>query len=174
MKSKFRNRLIFTGFILLLLTSFAFWYRATYSMEEVATYQVNSQETSLKIAIATQGSPFKDTIVTHIINYYKKDSISITVLDVSDLATLSATEYNAIVILHTWEYGSPPKVVRDFIENHREQKERLIVLATSGQGTHKIAEVDALTGESILENAKDYSDKIIERIEKILQQKIEL
>jgi len=169
MKSKFRNRLIFLGILALLLAIFAMWYRATYSMEEVAAYRVNSEEMPAKIAIATQGSSFKDAIVTNIVNQYKKDSVYINVVDIADIASLSFDNYNAIVVIHTWEYGNPPEAVSTFIETHKSQGSRLIVMATSGQGTNKIEGVDALSGESILENAGDYSDAIIERIEKIIQ-----
>lgn len=169
MKSKIKNRLIFFGIIVLLLGAFSFWYKTTYAMEEIVGYTLNSDGHSKKIAIATQGSPFKNAIVTNIVNHYKKDSVFINVDDISKLPTLSAHEYDVIIILHTWEYGNPPNVVSQFIEKNISAKEKLLILATSGQGTHKIDGVDALAGASIIENASDISDDIIEKIEKLLK-----
>ena len=89
----------------------------------------------------------------------------INIADVSELPTLPIDAYNVIIILHTWEYGKPPKVVSEFIEAHTSEKDNMIVMATSGAGTNKINGVDLLAGESILENASDSEDEIIERIE---------
>jgi len=169
MRSKIKSRLIFLGSIVLFLVVFAFWYNATYKMDEVSGYVINSKEMPVKIAIASQGSPFKDAIVTNIINHYKKDSVFINVDDVSKLVTLSVAEYDVIIVLHTWEYGDPPKVVSEFIETHISEMEKIIVLGTSGAGTNKIKGIDAMAGESIIENASDLSDEIIEKIEKLLQ-----
>lgn len=169
MKSKIKNRLIFFGVIVLLLGAFSFWYKTTYSMEEIVGYSLNSDALSKKIAIATQGSPFKNALVTNIVNHYKKDSVFINVDDISKLPTLSVQEYDVIIIIHTWEYGNPPEVVSQFINKNISTKEKLLVVATSGQGTHKIEGVDALAGESILENASDLSNTIIEKIEMLLQ-----
>lgn len=168
MGSKFRNILVFFGIIALLLAAFAMWYRATYKMEEISAYSVNSEEMPNKIAIATQGSAFKEAVVTNVINQYKKDSVYINVFDISNLATLSFDQYDAIIIIHTWEYGNPPQEVSNFIEAHKAAKDKLIVFSTSGQGINKIEGIDALSGESILENASDYSDAIIEKVEKII------
>ena len=165
MNSKIKNRSIFFGFIIVLLVVFAYWYRATYSMDVASNQMVNVREMPERIAIATQGSTFKNTIVTSIINQYKDDSVYINVLDISDLPTLLVNEYNAIVILHTWEYGRPPAQVSEFINVNLAAKEKFIVMATSGQGSNKIEGIDALSGESILENTGDYADDIIERIE---------
>lgn len=52
---------------------------------------------------------------------------------------------------------------------NQEYKQKFVVLETSGKGTNKIDGIDALSGESIIVNASDYSDEIIERIAKIIK-----
>lgn len=169
MKTKFKNRLVFLiGFIILLL-AFAFWYKVTYSMEIAENKEINSASLSSKILIATQGSTFKDAIVTNIINFYKKDSVHIKIIDVSQLQNSEPGLYKSIVILHTWEYGKPPQVVEQFINENTLYKDKIIVFTSSGAGTNKIEGVDALVGESIIENASDISDEIIGKIEIILR-----
>ncbi|HBR53870.1 MAG TPA: hypothetical protein DEA82_06665, partial [Flavobacteriaceae bacterium] len=78
-------------------------------------------------------------------------------------------EYNAIILLHTWEYGKPPRIVSQFINENSALKNKMIVYATSGAGNNKIEGIDAMAGESILENASDVSDEVIEKIESILK-----
>lgn len=145
------------------------WYKAMYSMEEVATQQVHSENLDTGILIATQGSDFKRAIVTNIKNHYKLDTVFLKIIDAKELNTINPNDYGAVVILHTWEYGNPPSSVTDFITKNSEYKRKFIVLATSGQGTNKIEGIDALSGESIIEDASDYSDAIIGRITKILK-----
>ena len=169
MNSKLKNRLIFLGSFVLLLAAFAFWYKVTYSMKLHQNSDINSAAFPTKILIATQGSTFKDAVVTNIINFYKKDSVFIKTIDVSQLHTLNLTSYNAIVILHTWEYGKPPRSVKQFIYDNINDKNKMIVYATSGAGTNKIEGIDAIVGESIIENASDVSDKIIDKIEILLR-----
>jgi hypothetical protein len=151
------------------LIAFGFWYKATYSMEDTASKQVNLADLDTKILIATQGSDFKRAIVTNIVNHFKLDTTFLNIIDVKELNTINSNEYKAIVILHTWEYGNPPPAVIDFIAENLKSKSKLIVMATSGKGTNKIGGIDALSGESIIEDASDYSDEIIERINKILK-----
>ena len=168
MKVKLKNRLVFIMGFILLLVAFAFWYRITYSMEMAENKGINSPALSTKILIATQGSDFKDAIVTNIINFYKKDSVYIKTMDVSQLQNVDPSVYKAVVILHTWEYGKPPQSVTQFIHENLTDKQKMIVFTSSGAGDNKIAGVDAMAGESIIENASDISDEIIEKIETLL------
>ena len=47
----------------------------------------------------------------------------------------------------------------------------MVILTTSGEGSYKMDEVDALTGESIVEEAPAYFDKIIDRLKPLLENK---
>jgi hypothetical protein len=137
-------------------------------MDTITSRQINSEALETKILIATQGSDFKSAIVSNIENRYKRDSVFLKIIDVNILDNVNPGEYQVIVILHTWEYGKPPSAVKKFLEQNSANKDKIIVLTSSGEGTNKIEGVDALTGESILENAGNYSDRIIERINELL------
>ncbi|GAA4272809.1 hypothetical protein GCM10022258_21030 [Aquimarina gracilis] len=138
-------------------------------MAVAESYQVNTPDFERKLLIATQGSDFKDRVTQKIVNHYKSDSIFIEVVDISLLDNVSPKEYSGIVILHTWENWKPPFVVRQFIERTTDQHNKIVVLTTSGEGTYKIKEVDAITGESNTEKAQDFADQVIERLQGISQ-----
>ena len=157
--------LVVMGMILLL----AVWYNYTFSMKDVMAYDVNSPSMSKSILIATQGSDFKDTITKDIIDHYKEDLVYIRVIDVKELIKILPDQYNAIVIMHTWENWRPPKEVKYFIDKNSVFRDKMVVLTTSGEGSYKMEDVDALTGESILVNTKDYSERIIDQIEGIFK-----
>ncbi len=166
-KKALRITVFILTIVFLLLMALSLWYKDTYSMEEVSTEQLYSENLETNILIATQGSEFKRAIVTNIKNHFKLDTVFLKIIDIKELNTVNPNEYRAVVILHTWEYGKPPSPVTDFITKNIEDKHNFIVLGTSGKGTNKIEGIDALAGESILENASDYSDEIITRLNKI-------
>lgn len=166
---KFRNALLFIAGCLLFILTIGVWYKITYSMHPATSRQIHSETLTTKVLIATQGSDFKNAVVTNIVNQYKLDSVFLNIIDVNRIGNVNAEDYQAIVILHTWEYGKPPSAVKKFLEQNSEYRDKTIVFTTSGEGTNKMAEIDALTGESILENASDHSDEIIERINKLIE-----
>jgi hypothetical protein len=133
-------------------------------MHKVKAYQVNSPELPKKLLIATQGSAFKDSLTQKIISHYKRDPLFIKVIDISNLAEINPENYNALVLIHTWENYKPPTDVKNFIERTTAYKDRIIVFTSSGQGNFKMDEVDALTGESKLENVDYFTNKIIKRV----------
>jgi hypothetical protein len=138
-------------------------------MDPVTERRINSEDLEVKVLIATQGSEFKSAIVTNIENQFKLDSVFLRIIDAKMLGSVNTLDYRAIVIINTWEYGKAPKEVMDFIQQNSASMDKTIVLTTSGEGTNKPPGIDALSGESILENAGDYSDEIIERIYALLR-----
>jgi hypothetical protein len=151
------------------LLVFAVWYKYEYSMDKVETVQFNSPDLDLKLLIATQGSTFKNKITSNITDYYKNDSIYIKVIDVSQLPEINPINYEAIVLIHTWENWKAPKEVQSFIEQNISNQNKIVVLATSGKGSFKIKEIDAITGESKLENTTFYSDLIIKKLDDLIK-----
>lgn len=163
-----------TWFILVLgalFLIFAIWYKYEYSMNIAEEFEVNSPNYSKKLLIATQGSNFKDEVTKGVVNYYKKDSVYIKVIDVTALAGIDPARYNAILVIHTWENWKPPSDVEFFINRTRDIQNKIIVLTTSGKGSYKMEDVDAITGESKLKNTSTYISKITKRLESILNTK---
>jgi hypothetical protein len=151
------------------LLVFAVWYKYEYSMDKVETVQFNSPDLDLKLLIATQGSTFKNKITSNITDYYKNDSIYIKVIDVSQLPEINPINYEAIVLIHTWENWKPPKEVQSFIEKNISNQDHIVVLTTSGKGSYKMKDMDAITGESKIENTTYYSNLIIKKLEDLIK-----
>ena len=140
----------------------------TFSMDEIATFQVNSPSAKNSILIGTQGSDFKDKITSNLIEYYGTKDVYLNVMDVSVLPEADLKDYDAIIVIHTWEYGSAPDKVKKFLHKNSQIIDKIVVLSTSGDGTNKIQGIDAFTGESIMENSSVYSKKIISKVDPLL------
>lgn len=166
LKKKITAIILIIGVLLFFL---ALWYKHEYSMNKVQGYDLNAPSLSTKLIIATQGSEFKDKITNDILEKYRSDSIFIKIIDVSMLQKINPKDYNAVVVMHTWENWKPPIEVKEFIKRTRDHKEKIIVLTTSGEGSYKMDDVDAITGESKLESTTSYSNKIIERLKPLLK-----
>lgn len=164
-KKKVTRIILIVGAILLLL---AIWYKYTYSMDVASEYGINNPTFQKKLLIATQGSNFKDAITNSLVDNYKQDSIYIKVIDISSLQKVALENYNAIVLIHTWENWKPPSEVKLFIDKNIAFQDKMIVMTTSGEGSFKMKNVDAITGESKLENVEFYSNKIIEGLKPLL------
>jgi len=169
MKIKWNKIIVGTIIIFLaIFFLFALWYKNEYSMETAETYEVNTQNLEKKLLLATQGSDYKNTVTQAIVDYYKSDSIYLKVIDVSVLNEIVPADYDAILVLHTWEYEKPPAEVATFIERTSSYQDKIVILTTSGPGTSKMEGVDAITGESILDDVPRVVDNIIKRLNAIL------
>ena len=150
---------------------FALWYKYEYSMDIAVEYEVNKADLQQKLLIATQGSEFKNAVTKNITDYYNQDSTYIKVIDVSSLEKINPENFNAIVVIHTWENWKAPEPVKLFIDRTKNYKNKIIVLSTSGKGTFKIEGVDAITGESKLEDSESFSNQIINQLASLLHNK---
>tara|TARA_R110000868_G_scaffold11281_3_gene55183 strand:+ start:713 stop:1234 length:522 start_codon:yes stop_codon:yes gene_type:complete len=147
---------------------FLVWYKYEYSMAPVAPYSLNAQKMATKLLIATQGSDFKSNLTQGVVDYYKSNSVSIDVIDVSTLSEIAPEDYDAILLIHTWEYGKPPESVQSFMDKNSDFKGKMVVMTTSGEGSEKMKNIDAISGESILKDSPVIVAKIIARLNPLL------
>ena len=162
--------LLVIAILLVLLFAFAVWYKYEFSMTVVPERTVNAPDLNRKMVIATQGSTFKDSITEGILQHYQSDSIFIRIVDVSQLPKIDLADYQVMVVMHTWENWKPPVAVDSFMNRLKpHQMEKLVVLTTSGQGDFKMEKVDAITGESIIEDVPKHITTIIQKVDPLLQ-----
>ncbi len=121
-----------------------------------------------KVLIASQGSKFKDSLVKRVLHHYKEDSIYFKVIDVYTLFTVPIDKWDVIVMINSWEYGSPPANVKKYIKKHPERLDKLIVLSTVGSSHITLKDVDVISGESIIEKLPNYTDVVVHRIDNVL------
>lgn len=157
--------------LLLLFFAFAVWYKYEYSMYVVNERTIKNPEFEEKLLVVTQGSAFKDSITRGIVDHYQSDSVFIRIIDVSQLPEINLKDYDAMVLMHTWENWKPPMPVEDFINGLEDERDKIIVLTTSGNGGYKMENVDAITGESDLERAPEFTNKILVRLNPLFRDK---
>lgn len=154
--------LIWVGIVILALFGFLFWYDYTYSMEVAQPFEVNEPSATPKILIVYQGSDFKHQVVDAVLEHF--DDAYTKGIDVSQLPDQAPEAWDVIFITHTWEAWAPPSEVEAFFKQYPEI-DHVVTLTTSGDGNYKMDGVDAITSESIIENAPEKAKKVIQMME---------
>ncbi len=157
--------LLFIGTLII----FFIWHNQTYSIEAVWTSEINSSGLERKLLIATQGSPFKDSVTAGVLGRYKSRAVVVEVMDVTALENTDAADFDAILIIHRWEAGAPSETVQSFIDKNSDLSNRIVVLTTSWNGLEKMENVDAVTGASVLEDVPILIDSIIIKLQPLLK-----
>lgn len=148
---------------LILFFIFTVWYTQRYGMDKVAPFEINDANLENRILIATQGSVYKNQVVADIISSFYYDSIYIKVIDATELNKEVVKDWDAMVILHTWEIGVPPQAVADFVEKV-EVRTKLIVVSTSGSGEEYMEGIDGISSASLMYEVPNQVQLIVDRI----------
>lgn len=159
--------LILIAVLLLLILSLMLFYKYRYSMKVAEPIEVGDTTMAYHALIATQGSSFKDSLAADIIKQTKDRDFYIKVIDISSLRDIVYDDWTVVILLHTWEYGKPPEEIKVFMDRIP-SSERLIVVATSGDGTSRMENVDAITSASKVSEIQRTTEEIVKRIETII------
>jgi len=151
MMAGWRKVLWISGVVALALLGSLTWYHDHYSMSHAASFEVGSLGSKPKVLIATQGSRFKDAVVQGLVARLRDRPAYIRVIDVSGLVGIEETDWNAIVLIHTWEYMKPEPQARAFIDRATDRR-RIIDLGTSGSGDLRFEGIDALSSASTMDD----------------------
>jgi menaquinone-dependent protoporphyrinogen IX oxidase len=136
-------------------------------MNPVEGFTVNDPSSEQHLLIATQGSAFKDAVVAGVVERLSERPIFIQVVDVTALPDADESDWDAIIVLHTIEYGKAPAPAQTFVDRVG-QSGKVVVLSTSGAGDFKIEGIDAISSASRMTDVPGRVDKILSRIESLL------
>lgn len=150
---------------------FLFWYKQSYLMEGKDNFEITSQSLNQKLLIAKQSSPFKDSLVVGVLNRYKSAPVVVEVFDIKTLTNTDVADFDAIFLIHRWEANAPPDIVQSFMDKNLELKNKMVILTTSWNGLEKMENIDAITGASIMKNVPTSTDRVIKRLDRLLEYK---
>jgi hypothetical protein len=136
-------------------------------MDIAKSFTVTVPHAKHKLLIATQGSAYKNAVVEGVIEATKERQITIEVIDVSTLSKVKIEDWDAILVIHTWENWQPQIDAAKFAQQHPNLK-KVIFLATSGKGDLIIPDVDAITSASLLADVPSHVSDIVRKINTVL------
>ena len=136
----------------------------------VEAYGVGHPESDRKLLIASQGSKFKHALVESVTSHIAKESIYVSVIDVTDLENVDDDYWNAILIIHTTERNKMPPSVKVYLDR-AQSLNKVIVVTTSGSGEWKSEDhdVDVMTSASKSEELSMLTNDIVSKLQERLQ-----
>lgn len=155
------------GAVTVLLGLTFYVYLRNHAMGPVEPREFGERGRGPAALIATQGSAYKDAIVDTLTQHLQATPLYLRVVDISQLTSVDEREWDAIVLLHSWERWQPPPAVQQFVERLKERG-KLVVLTTSGSGDSRMACVDAVTSASELSRAHGDAEELLGRVERVL------
>jgi hypothetical protein len=167
MTKRVRGFLISIAALAIAVIGFLAWYRVHFAMNPVEGFTVNAPSSEQHLLIATQGSAFKDAAVAGVIERLRQRPIFIQVVDVTALTDVDEGDWDAIVVLHTIEYGKAPAAAQAFVDRVGKTG-KVVVLSTSGAGDFKIEGIDAISSASRMTDVPGRVHELLARIESLL------
>jgi hypothetical protein len=146
---------------------FALAYDRLHSMRPARPYESGQRGAWPSVLIATQGSAYKDAVSRALVNQLAARPAHLKVIDVSELAPVLEREWDAVVLLFSWERWQPEPHSRTFI-GRCSDREKLVVLTTSGGGDERLPCVDTVTSASELTRADADAAELARRVEAVL------
>lgn len=149
--------------LLIIILTFSSIYIYKYYPRKIDSFEVNEQNLPNKILIASQGSDFKNALLTNLVESIKNDSTYIKVIHTSDLDRAELEYWRSIIIINTCVADKLQKSVTNFI-NKVPNEYPLHMVITAGDGRWMPADlhVDAISTASKLNKI----DEIVIHIKK--------
>jgi len=137
----------------------------------VSTSTLGAIDSKKRLLIAMQKSEFKDAVVNNVVAGLEKERIFIEIIDVSNLLTQKADDYNAILVVNNYRYFRINRDVSDFFKRAEQPVKEKIVLLTTAGNPGRVDEglgVDAISSASEMESVQDVSDSIVQKVNALL------
>lgn len=130
---------------------------------------MNDPTCESSVLIATQGSDFKEALVSYLIEHLREKSVYISVIDVSSLPEIDKNNWNAIVLINTVEIEKMQSDADNFL-SELETYDGIILLTTSGSGDWKTEDynIDSITSASEISEIDSLAEVILSRLESLL------
>jgi len=140
---------------------------ACHPMKQAKPFSVNDFSLDDHLLIATQGSPFKDSLVATVISKLNDKPMYIEVMDISGLDTVQIQNWDVILIINTIHVGKPTKEAESFISK-LSAIDRIIAVTTSESEMEAFPEVDGISSASKIQQIPEISSRVAARIRAIL------
>ncbi|UCG29237.1 MAG: hypothetical protein JSV53_06850 [candidate division WOR-3 bacterium] len=162
--------LILIGSIFVLLVVLFAVYLLINRQGVVEPYDLGKPELGKRLLIASQGSGFKNALVESVTTYLAEESRYVRVMDVTGLAEVDESEWDAILIVHTTEQWKLQPDVKKYLDR-ADALDKVIVVTTSGSGEWKSEDyaVDVMTSASKSEELPLLTQNIVASLKEILQ-----
>ncbi len=140
--------------------------------KDMVTAELNPPTFEKKILIASRKSPFKEQVVSNILNHFAGAPVYFKVVGIEALDEEDAAGYSGVVILSTCLAWTMDPHVERFLEKNSGRAPCIVLTTADGADMfpdESYLRVDAMSSASVSERAGPVSRTIIGKIEKLLE-----
>jgi hypothetical protein len=136
----------------------------------IEPFDVGNPKANTKILIASQGSNFKNKLVENLVSQLNDNETYLSIVDCTMLGNENATDWDAVIIIHTMQIHFMPKEVEKFLQGANDPS-NIMLVSTSGAGDEVVEtfNVDAISSASrevaIPQIVKWLNEKLDEKIQ---------
>jgi len=141
----------------------------------IEPYQIGNSDANQKILIASQGSEFKNNLEKELIRLLKNDNTFLSIVDCTTLEDERASEWDAVIIIHTTQIHGMPEEVRGFLSSS-DDLSKILLVTTSGGGDEVVTEfeVSAISTASRLSVTSIITKWVKSRLDSIIEKELNL
>jgi hypothetical protein len=157
--------IILISVFLIILILFLIYVYKNYP-RKIEPFEINKPELSNRILIASQGSEFKNALLTNLIGKIDNDSTYIKVINVSELNDVQDMDWKNIIIINTCIADKINKTANQFILQTNNTN-TIIMLITAGDGGWKPINlsVDAISTASRVSYVEELTLKMVNQLQ---------
>jgi hypothetical protein len=144
-------------------TLFLFWYNDRYRMDPVQELDLPVEDARAEVLLATQGSAYKDAVTDGLATQLRAEQVHVRIIDVGQLPAVDPTNWDAVVVLHTWEMWEPEPHAAAFVARYPDRA-NIIVLSTSGSGDMRLDSVDGISSASAVADVPTDVERLMEAL----------
>lgn len=153
--------------LLFALSFISYFYVAENSMGISQALTINNRNAENSLLITSQQSDYKDQLTENLIDKLMGQDIYIELIDINDLSQIDKNEYDAYVLMHTWEIYKAPSSITSF--TNRVDNSKVFIVGTSGGGDLSLAGLDGISSASVLHTIDSDLNSILDWLQNHLQ-----
>jgi len=154
---------LFAGGCFALAAAFSLWYLIEFYPRTAESFEVNSPDQPTRVLVATQGSEFKNGLVSAVCDRLRTKPVHVRVIDVGSLDDIDISEWNKVLVVNTAMMNIMSGPARRLVARG-EGLDKVLLFVTSGGADFKPADlaVDALSGASRKRDTDRLADLILD------------
>ena len=135
----------------------------------IEPFNVGNPDAHQRILIGSQGSEFKEALVSSFIGKLQNDQRFFSVMDCTQLDTTKQEAWDAVLLIHTLQVHKMPQAAHSFLEQASDL-DKVILVSVSGAGDEHVEdfEVDGISSASRLTAVEPIVEWAVPRLEERL------
>jgi hypothetical protein len=173
MIKKFALLVLFTA---MMFSAYPHFMSAVWPQKRIEGNNFGNPQSSKKVLIAGKGSEFRDIVINHLVEKLQKDSVYISIVDLSEIKSKNPGDWNAILLVNRCVAFDYDNLVSKYVKKYP-KSQNIVIFTTSAdpRGCNlksklsRKLKLDAYSSASVKENVNPAVEAIYKMLKKYLE-----